>query len=29
VDRDIGEGTIAARRHGRAPEGGGGLFAIE
>jgi hypothetical protein len=29
VDRDIGEGTVAARRHGGAPEGGGGLFAIE
>src|SRR5215469_15854923 len=23
VDRDIGEGTVAARRHARAPEGGG------
>jgi hypothetical protein len=28
VDRDIGQGAVAARRHGRAPEGGGGLFAI-
>ena len=23
VDRDIGEGTVATRRHARAPEGGG------
>ena len=23
VDRDIGEGTVAARPHARAPEGGG------
>jgi hypothetical protein len=29
VDRDIGKGAVAARRHGRVPEGGGGLFAIE
>jgi hypothetical protein len=29
VDRDIGEGTVAARCHARAPEGGGGLFAIK
>ena len=27
MDRDIGEGAIAARRHGRASEGSGGLFA--
>jgi transposase-like protein len=24
-----GKGVVAARRHGRVPEGGGGLFAIE
>jgi hypothetical protein len=29
VDRDMGKGAVAARRHGRIPEGGGGLFAIE
>jgi hypothetical protein len=29
VDRDMGKGAVAARRHGRVFEGGGGLFAIE